>query len=350
MSCPNDEAHSVKDNVSKRGTVPKALSPHIQVAYLPVVRGHPHSQMHSNPYGSKMAVFVNIPCSYRRSWDHDLEVSIGHYSNTVSMKRSNLNIISVMKPIVLLASVANPGSCPNLPGLVSRESGHHGRSERVHERLRVYYTLRKIGERHTHRSPVGVERNLTVTRQVETCDKCHVSCDPNQTCSTCLSLDSQASPNCSSEIPIVEYLHMACMREYVHPRHPKIPTLDMNSDLDPEPEDDWNSDSEAEPEDGCDTNSDYYSPESEVFSGDECSDRKWSEGESEDYSSDMEDYSRGHHDQSDSESDYSSDDSENDEISNPNSDGCTTESDSLDPDLEEYSESESDDFYDLEEL
>ena len=259
------------------------------------------------------------------------------------MKCSNLNVISVMKPIVLLASVANPGSCLNLPGLVSRESGHHGRSEQVHERLRVCYTPRKIGERHTHRSPVGVERNLTVTHQVETHDKCHVSCDPNQTHSTCLSLDSQASPDCSSEIPIVEYVRMACMWEYVHPHHSKIPTLDMNSYLDPEPEDDWNSDSEAEPEDGCDSDLDYYSPGSEVFSGDECSDHKWSEGESKDYS-------QGHHDQSDSESDHSSDDSENDEISNPNSDGCTTESDSLDPDLGEYPESESDDFYDSEEL
>ena len=52
MSCPNDEAHSVRDNVSKRGTVPKALSPHIQVAYLPVV------------CSSKMAVFIDIPHSY----------------------------------------------------------------------------------------------------------------------------------------------------------------------------------------------------------------------------------------------------------------------------------------------
>jgi hypothetical protein len=52
--------------------------------------------------------------------------------------------------------------------------------------------------------------------------------------------------------------------EYVHLHHPKIPTLDINSDLKPEPEDDWNSNSEAEPEDGCDSNLDYYSLESEV--------------------------------------------------------------------------------------
>jgi hypothetical protein len=150
-----------------------------------------------------------------------------------------------------------------------------------------------------------------------------------------LSPDSRDSPDCSSEVPVV---CMACMQEYLCPCHPKVPTSDLSLDSEPEPEDDWNSDS------------DYCSLESEVFSGDEHSDHKGSEGESEDYSSDVEDYSQGHHDQSDSKSDYSSYDSENDEISNPNSDGCTTESDSLDPDLEEYSESESDDFYDSEEL
>jgi hypothetical protein len=32
------------------------------------------------------------------------------------------------------------------PGMVMRESGHQRRSERVDERLGVYYTPRKIGE------------------------------------------------------------------------------------------------------------------------------------------------------------------------------------------------------------
>jgi hypothetical protein len=93
--------------------------------------------------------------------DHGLEVLIWHYSNIVSMKHLYLNIISVMKPTVLLASVADPGSFPNLPGLVSRESSHHGRSEQTHERLGVCYTLRKVGEWCTNHSPEGIEQNLT---------------------------------------------------------------------------------------------------------------------------------------------------------------------------------------------
>jgi hypothetical protein len=80
---------SVKDNVSKRGTVPKALSPHIQVAYLPVVHSPTCSQTRSNPYGSKTAVSFNIPRSHRRSRDCGLEVSIRRSSDAIHVKRSN---------------------------------------------------------------------------------------------------------------------------------------------------------------------------------------------------------------------------------------------------------------------
>ena len=54
--------------------------------------------------------------------DHSLEVSIRHYSNVVSVKCSYLSVISVTKPTVLLASVADPSSFLNLPGLVSRDA------------------------------------------------------------------------------------------------------------------------------------------------------------------------------------------------------------------------------------
>jgi hypothetical protein len=125
---------------------------------------------------------------------------------------------------------------------------------------------------------------------------------------------------------------MACMREYMY--HPKVPTLDFSLDL--ESENSWNFDL------------DYGSPESEFSSGSECSDPyKGSEGESEEYSSDEEDYFEGHHNQY--HADHSSDDSENDKISNFDSDGCTSESYSVDPDSDEYSDSECDNVYDSEE-
>jgi hypothetical protein len=115
------------------------------------------------------------------------------------------------------------------------------------------------------------------------------------------------------------------MREYMYL---KVPALDFNSDS--ESEDVWNTDL------------DYDDPESNLSFESECSDTyTGSEGESEEYSSDEEDYSQGHHD-------HSSEYSENDEISNLDSDGCTSESDSMDPDSEEYSESECDDVYDSE--
>jgi hypothetical protein len=122
------------------------------------------------------------------------------------------------------------------------------------------------------------------------------------------------------------------MQEYMC--HPKVPTLDFSSKS--ESKDSWNSDL------------DYGSPESEFSSGLECSDPyKGSKGESKKYSSDEEDYSQGHHNQY--HADHSSSDSENDEISNLDSDGCTSESDSVDLDSNEYSESDCDDVYDSEE-
>jgi hypothetical protein len=176
---------------------------------------------------------------------------------------------------------------------------------------------------------------LTVTRQVETRDKCHVSCNQNQ---TCLSPDSRDSSNCSTDTPEsdwivptdVEPVRMACMWEYTC--YPKIPTLDFSSNS--ESEDGWNSDL------------DYGSPESGFSSGSECSDPcEGSEGESEEYSSDEEDYTQGYRDQyqTDHSSEYS--ESDLDEISNIDSESCTSESDSLDPDWDEYSESERDDVY-----
>jgi hypothetical protein len=177
-----------------------------------------------------------------------------------------------------------------------------------------------------------------VTHQVEMHDKYHMSCNQNQ---TRLSLDSRDSSDCSTDTPEsdwivptdVEPVRMACMQEYTC--HPKVPTLDFSSN--PESEDGWNSDL------------DYGSPEFRFSSGSECSDSyEESERESEEYSSDKKDYTQGYHDQyqADHSSEYS--ESDLDEISNLDSEGCTSESDSLDPDWDKYSESEYDDVYDSE--
>jgi hypothetical protein len=72
-----------------------------------------------------------------------------------------------------------------------------------------------------------------------------------------------------------------------------------------------------------------------------------SEGKSEECFSDEEGYSRGYCDPY--QVDHFSDDSENDEISNLDSDGCSSEYDLMDPNLKEYSESECVGVYDSDE-
>jgi hypothetical protein len=136
---------SVKDHVSKRGTVPKALSPHIQVAYLPVVHSPMRSQTRSNPYGSKMAVSFNIPRSHRRSRDRGLEVSIRRSSDAVHVKCSNSNDISKAKSNTLLAFVLDLSTCLYSPGTVPRASDPQAGTEKVGERLGECYPPRNEG-------------------------------------------------------------------------------------------------------------------------------------------------------------------------------------------------------------
>jgi hypothetical protein len=112
------------------------------------------------------------------------------------------------------------------------------------------------------------------------------------------------------------------MQEYMC-HHPKVPTLDLCSDSESEDHDGWTSDSD-------------------------CPECEGSEGKSEEYPSDVEDYSQGHSDQYNTDPSY--DNSENGEISNPNSDDCTSEADSPNSNSEEDSKSECDDFYGSEEL
>jgi hypothetical protein len=62
----NDIRCSVKDNVSKRWTVPLALSPHIQLTVLPVFPPPTHPKVRNDDsYGPQMTVSLNLPRFHR---------------------------------------------------------------------------------------------------------------------------------------------------------------------------------------------------------------------------------------------------------------------------------------------
>jgi hypothetical protein len=143
----DDICCSAKDNVSKQWTVPWALSPYMQVVSLPVTQVPTRLKTcicHS--YGpKKAAASTNLRCP-QSSQHRCLEVLRRRRHDTIRMKCSDSNVISVTKPTALLASCSDPGNCLYSPGLVPRESGHHGRLEQDCKRLRVCYTPRNQGE------------------------------------------------------------------------------------------------------------------------------------------------------------------------------------------------------------
>jgi hypothetical protein len=84
---------SVKDNVSKRRTVPLAWSPHIQLTILPVFQPPTHPKMRNNDsYGPQMAVSSTLPCFLRRTRCCVLDMSRRRRSNAVHVKRSTTNV------------------------------------------------------------------------------------------------------------------------------------------------------------------------------------------------------------------------------------------------------------------
>jgi hypothetical protein len=162
--CQNDKRScSVSKTVSEQQTVPLALSPCLQVENSPLVQDQTCSKTRSNhPYGPQMAVSSLNLCFPGLLQHRHLDVLRRCQRDGVHVKRSKLNIISIMNPAASLASCADPGNCPYLPGLVPRESGHHGRSEQDCKGLRVCYTLRNQGGRRICCSPEWCERRLRI--------------------------------------------------------------------------------------------------------------------------------------------------------------------------------------------
>jgi hypothetical protein len=149
---------SLSKNVSKRRTVPLSLSPYPQVTDSPVSRDQTPSDMRYEPSnGPQTAMFPTIRCPHGRGRYRRLDVSRRRIRNGVRVKRSVSNVEPRTKPEALLALALDPDKRVNSPGTDSNVLNQSGGPWGVCERLGERYTPRKISERHTSRSPVGIE-------------------------------------------------------------------------------------------------------------------------------------------------------------------------------------------------
>jgi hypothetical protein len=110
---------SVRKNISKRWTVPWALSPYLQATSLPVTQG-PTRIRHS--YGPKMAIASTNPRCPQSSRHRRLEVLRHRRHDAVRVKHSNSNAISKAKSNTLLAFVMDPSKHAYSPGIVAPHS------------------------------------------------------------------------------------------------------------------------------------------------------------------------------------------------------------------------------------
>jgi hypothetical protein len=94
------------------------------------------------------------------------------------MKCSNLNVKSKTKLFTLLVLPPDRGKQLYLPCTVLRAPEEDGRHEKVRQSLGMHATPRgRWVDNDKHRPPEWI------AHQVETRDKCHMSCDRMQTCS-----------------------------------------------------------------------------------------------------------------------------------------------------------------------
>jgi hypothetical protein len=171
-------------DVSKRLTVPQALSSCMQMTNLPVTQDTKRLKTHIRPYyGPKKAIAPTNPCCPQSLRHRHLEVLRRHRCDTVHVKCSNLNAISKAKPNDLLAFVLDPSKRAYSPCTVTVTPHDDGSPEKVREKLGVCYPPRKKCEQHTRCSPVWFERNSMNAHQVGTYDKGHMSHYNNPTCS-----------------------------------------------------------------------------------------------------------------------------------------------------------------------
>jgi hypothetical protein len=139
------------------------------------LRAHYTPRHYEPSHGQQTAVFPTIRHSQGEVWYWCLDVSKECCSKAICMKCSILNVESTAKPEALLALALDLGKWANSPGMASSILDQSGGPKRLHERVGVHYTPKKIDEQYTSCSPVGIERDLMVIHQVETHDKCHMS-------------------------------------------------------------------------------------------------------------------------------------------------------------------------------